>query len=202
MGTGRWVIVLGLALTTSLSAQSSLTERSRDTFRPTPIRGESSLEGRSLNLREAMSERRLFVLSGSSANPATSNEISSRAAQSSARLRAAQQARSRRASQVSRSVRNRRSAYRSSHTLTPAFEIPPADADYRVQKVENRMRWLTHAEERLGAADLDIQWLEGRALLTGTVRKERDLRLLEQMLLLEPGVREVDNRLVLASEER
>lgn len=197
----QWIwglLFLTAAPTWGQSGTNLLSSEERSaSFRPTPLRGASALPGRRLSLRETMAQRQMFVLSPAGLTPAPTASISQRAAAARARLRASQQASARLASQIARQSGVGQPQHQASHALTPGFTVPPPTAEYQREQIVSQSRWLNHARMQMSAPDLNVAQEGNTVVLTGQVANEHDARVLEQLLLLEPGVHEVDNRLTL-----
>lgn len=201
MATTRWLTLFCLGfMSASAWAQSSdaslVSETSRASFRPTPIRGSSLLEGRSLDLRPTNATPKIFG-SGSIVVPVpTAQTRQAAAAASRSRLRAAQQARSQRAalsSQQSLASARRRSP--ASHVLTVGFEPPTPSERFAVDRAQLQERWINAAGARLGVEGLSLDQVDGETILRGRAETPEQARRAEQLLRLEPGVYDVVNQI-------
>lgn len=79
--------------------------------------------------------------------------------------------------------------------LRSAVEVSPVPSAY-VQARANRQ--LVRAPNRAGVDNVGVMMQDGTAIVTGTVTSERDRRMSELLMRLEPGVRRVDNRVIVA----
>ncbi len=81
------------------------------------------------------------------------------------------------------------------------FQFATPEIDFRTTALRDRMTRLPSL--RLAPKQVDIrlerQKGENIATLTGTVATARDRKLLQNLLLLEPGIDRVDNRLEIAT---
>lgn len=77
--------------------------------------------------------------------------------------------------------------------LRSAVETAPVPSAY-LQARANRQ--LDRAPARAGVDNVGVTFQDGTAIVTGTVTSERDRRMSELLMRLEPGVRRVDNRVI------
>lgn len=200
---GILLVALSPTIAQSQDAISATSDRRAASFRPTPLRGDQSqLAGRSLSLRDQMQENRVILLSPPGGGTLPPINLQQRSAQSRTRLRAQQTARARVAAQTLRQAtaapRTRRQV---SHVLTYPVEtdIRPSPRFLELQ-AGNRRRRLAALEERLGLSDLSVDVVDGRAIITGRANDASRLTVLERIVLLEPGVEDVENRVVVDSQ--
>lgn len=168
-------------------------------FRPPASRARASLSGRSSTLRQVIAGSYGNILGGTGAAVVVNNN-----APNLARIRQEQALRRRLAAQTPR-PNPARAAQRgaAAHQLTIGFPMPanPSGAGsgsgsgQRGDQLAARARSL---RQRLGARDLDIAADGDVAIITGVVASESDRRLAARVVLLEPGIHDVDNRLAVA----
>ena len=185
-----------LALAQVSAAESISSQRRAASFRPTPLRGQSQIPGRSLGLREQMNQNRIFLLSPATSPVSSVASLRRQAAESLARIRASQtRSRQLAALAMRQAATPQRAAPSVSHQLELAFEpidVPPEFTDAQDRA---RARRFDGVRERLSLPDVRIELVEGRAVLWGRASDPRAVRRLEQVLLLEPGIHAVENRL-------
>ena len=84
-------------------------------------------------------------------------------------------------------------------SIRPAFRVTPIDPTRLAPMLQSNLEASIELE---GGTSTPIVNMEGRvATLSGTASDEHESAVLEKMLSLQPGVAEVDNRLVVASTE-
>jgi hypothetical protein len=79
--------------------------------------------------------------------------------------------------------------------LRSAVEVPPLQPTYIQARANQRFY---RAPDRAGVDNVAVTMQGGTAIVTGTVASERDRRMSELLMRLEPGVRRVDNRVIVA----
>lgn len=79
--------------------------------------------------------------------------------------------------------------------LRSAIEVAPRS---KAAVQQSASRTLSGAPMRSGVQGVSVALNDGTAVLTGIVRKEKDRRMSELLMRLEPGVRQVDNRVVVS----
>lgn len=185
-----------LAQAQTSAAESMTSERRAASFRPTPLRGQSQIPGRSLGLREQMGQNRIFLLSPATGPVSSIASFRQQAAQSLARIRASQTRSSQRAALAMRQAATPQRAARSvSHTLELAIDPIDVPPEFTEAQDRARTRRFDNVRERLSLPEVRIDLVEGRAVLSGRASDPRAVRRLEQVLLLEPGIDAVENRL-------
>lgn len=196
---GLVACVLAPGVARAQDAVAATSERRSQSFRPTPLRGDQSqISGRSMSLRDQMAENRVILLSPPGGGTLPPINRQRRSTESRARLRAQQTARAQMAAQTLRQAaaapRTRRPM---SHVLTYPIEttVRPSQRFLEIE-ASDRDRRLAVLERRLGLRGLTIEVDGGRAVLRGRASDESRLRLLERIVLLEPGVDDIDNQIV------
>jgi osmotically-inducible protein OsmY len=176
-------------------------ESRTSTFRPTPLRGQSQLRGRQIGVQRIENSSRIITIPGLTSPDPNVVIVRQRALAAQARLRTEQQSRSRLAAQALRqsitSSRYPRNQVSTVLTLSTDDVFEPTQ-EYSNRYSEDRTAWLSSAGQRLGIAGFDVQMSGGTAILQGEAPAERQRRLAERLLLLEPGVESVDNRITVA----
>lgn len=79
--------------------------------------------------------------------------------------------------------------------LRSAIEVAPVPSAFVQARANQR---LYRAPDRAGVDNVGVTFQDGTAIVTGTVASERDRRMSELLMRLEPGVRRVDNRVIVA----
>lgn len=165
-------------------------------FRPPANRARASLSGRSSTLRQVIAGSYGNILGGNAGPVIVNNNT-----QNLARIRQEQALRRRLAAQTPRPnparVAQRGAA---AHQLTIGFPMPTNPriegsgfgSGPRGEALARSLR------QRLGARDLDITADGDVATITGVVASESDRRLASRVVLLEPGIHDVENRLAIA----
>lgn len=84
---------------------------------------------------------------------------------------------------------------------TTDFQFSPPEIDFRTTAFRSRMTRLPSLRIAPEQVDISIDRRKGEniATLSGTVASTRDRKLLQNLLLLEPGIDRVDNRLEVAT---
>jgi hypothetical protein len=201
---GITLLALMPTLGYSQDAVSATSERREASFRPTPLRGDQSqIAGRVLSLRDQMAENRVILLSPPGGGTLPPINLQQRSAQSRTRLRAQQTARAQVAAQTLRlAVAAPRTRRQLSHVLTYQVEtaVRPSQRFLDIEAADRRRR-LDALESRLGMSGLEVEVVDGRAIISGTAVDESRLSVLERIVLLEPGVDTVENRVVVVTQQ-
>lgn len=195
------LILAILAPTWTLAQSTGIAEMMSNrasSFRPTPLRGQSQIRGRSLGLREQMQQNRIFLMSPATDSVPSIDAVRQRALQARARIRAAQ---ARSSLQTAQSLRQATSAARRnptsqvSHIIELAIDPIPVSQKFQTARNDSRSRRFESLRNQLDLPDLDVQVIGSRAILDGSVRDQRQSRILEQIVRMEPGIDSVENQL-------
>ena len=77
--------------------------------------------------------------------------------------------------------------------LRSAVQVAPL-SNNQIQR--SAVQTLSQAPSRVNVQGVNVSINQGTAVLNGTVRSEKDRRMSELLMRLEPGVRRVENRVV------
>lgn len=143
-----------------------------------------------------MSQNRIYLMSPAGSPVSSIAAAQQRSAQSRARIKATQAQSSQLAAQSLRQgAIASRASRQASHVLQLAIDPVEPSPRFEALQSRDRERRMANLRDRLGVPNVQMEIVDSRAILTGTVENERRKRLLERVLLLEPDIDAVDNRL-------